>query len=154
MSRIYLNLYGTWTDPLKEGGANPNLIAWNGLTALDLATLVEKTDTDLLRRLAGSTIDKEPPGLKLNPIAKSFTDVSLAEESCPNGEFVSSVELDGEGGKISSIIKWFKGKFKGGGDKFVEYPENSRRLSVHREETDHIFEEVFTLGNYSILFIW
>ena len=51
---------------LLEAGADPLLSATNGCTALDLATLVEETDTELLRLLAGSAIEACPPSLSLH----------------------------------------------------------------------------------------
>ncbi|XP_059091343.1 ankyrin repeat and SAM domain-containing protein 6-like [Tigriopus californicus] len=51
---------------LLDNGANPCVAAFNNCTALDLASLVEETDTQLLRLLAGKTIDKAPPLLMLD----------------------------------------------------------------------------------------
>lgn len=51
---------------LLDKGANPCIAAFNNCTALDLASLVEETDTQLLRLLAGKTIDKAPPLLMLD----------------------------------------------------------------------------------------
>ena len=51
---------------LLEAGADPLLLATtNGCSALDLATLVEETDTELLRLLAGSAIAADPPSLSV-----------------------------------------------------------------------------------------
>lgn len=50
---------------LLASGADPLLAATNGCTALDLATLVEETDTELLRLLAGAAIDACPPKITM-----------------------------------------------------------------------------------------
>ena len=55
---------------LLKAGADPTSCANNGCTALDLATLVEETDTELLRLLAGQTIEACPPSLSFIPAKK------------------------------------------------------------------------------------
>ena len=52
---------------LIEEGADPTLTAMNGCNALDLATLMEESDTELLRMLAGQTIEAAPPAISFNP---------------------------------------------------------------------------------------
>ena len=51
---------------LLKGGADPAVRAFNGCTALDLATLVDSdSECRLVRLLATHTIEAEPPGLLL-----------------------------------------------------------------------------------------
>ena len=46
-------------------------MATNGCTALDLATLVEETDTELLRMLAKKTVEDTPPEIVM-PDKRAF----------------------------------------------------------------------------------
>ena len=46
-------------------------MATNGCTALDLATLVEETDTELLRMLAKKTVEDIPPEIVM-PDKRAF----------------------------------------------------------------------------------
>ena len=46
-------------------------MATNGCTALDLATLVEETDTELLRVLAKKTVEDTPPEIVM-PDKRAF----------------------------------------------------------------------------------
>ncbi len=55
---------------LLSRGADPTIAATNGCTALDLATLVEETDTELLRMLAKKTVQDAPPALEIPDIKK------------------------------------------------------------------------------------
>lgn len=53
---------------LLNSGADPNVVAFNGCTALDLACLMEETDSELLRLLASKAIEKDPPTLSFHPV--------------------------------------------------------------------------------------
>ena len=51
--------------------ADSTIAATNGCTALDLATLVEETDTELLRMLAKKTVEDTPPDIVM-PDKRAF----------------------------------------------------------------------------------
>lgn len=57
---------------LLSRGADSTITASNGFTALDLATLVEETDTELLRMLAKKTVDDAPPAIVMPDSKKAF----------------------------------------------------------------------------------
>ena len=56
---------------LLSRGADSTIVATNGCTALDLATLVEETDTELLRMLAKKTVEDTPPEIVM-PDKRAF----------------------------------------------------------------------------------
>ena len=51
---------------LVEAGADPTIAGQNGCTALDLATLVDDTNSDLVRMLATHSIQIKPPSLEMS----------------------------------------------------------------------------------------
>ncbi len=50
-----------------QSKSDPTISATHGCTALDLASLMEETDTDLIRLLAGQTIEAAPPSMSFLP---------------------------------------------------------------------------------------
>lgn len=56
---------------LLKSGADPTVSAHNGCTALDLATLVEETDTSMIRMLAQETVTIAPPLMSFMPMSSS-----------------------------------------------------------------------------------
>ena len=57
---------------LLSRNADSTVAATNGCTALDLATLVEETDTELLRLLAKKSVEDSPPEIVMPDNKKAF----------------------------------------------------------------------------------
>ena len=55
---------------LLKAGADPTVAANNGCTALDLAMLIEDTDTDTIRLLAQETVSIAPPLMSFLPSSR------------------------------------------------------------------------------------
>ena len=61
---------------LKKAGADPTVAAKNGCTALDLALLIEDTDTDAIRLLAQETVSIAPPLMSFLPPSRPVSKLS------------------------------------------------------------------------------
>ena len=69
--------FGTpWKIYLKKAGADPTVAAKNGCTALDLALLIEDTDTDAIRLLAQETVSIAPPLMSFLPPSRPVSKLS------------------------------------------------------------------------------
>lgn len=66
---------------LLKAGADPTIAAFNGCTALDLATLVEETDTSMIRLLAQETVNIAPPFMAFLPISRNASALSRSLSS-------------------------------------------------------------------------
>lgn len=129
---------------LMKSGADPTLCANNGCTALDLATLVEETDTELLRLLAGQTIEACPPSLSFRP-AKSMSMSDLNQPKPP-----------GDSKGFKAWLSKLSGRFKN-----VKPEQRPVKSGIRHKKRDHLVvdniethidgsmnldQSVFTLG--------
>ncbi len=87
---------------LLERGADPTIVAFNGCTALDLATLMEESDTEVLRLLAGQTIELAPPSLSFFPSGKK----GLAAKRSVSTTALDQIKKEGGGGGGGSFCSF------------------------------------------------
>jgi ankyrin repeat protein len=92
---------------LIDAGADPSITANNGCTALDLATLVDDGNCEMVRLLATHTIEMVPPSLLMSSKApkprQAFHSRSLS---------TSNLVLEEEEGGIKGWWNKFSGRFK------------------------------------------
>ena len=74
--RIHKKFGAPWKIYLKKAGADPTVAAKNGCTALDLALLIEDTDTDAIRLLAQETVSIAPPLMSFLPPSRPVSKLS------------------------------------------------------------------------------
>ncbi len=91
---------------LLKSGADPTIAANNGCTALDLATLVEETDTSIIRLLATETVTIAPPVIAFMPISRQSSVHALKRSVS-----MAALPKDSSAGKKPSGLKSWWRKF-------------------------------------------
>jgi len=86
---------------LLDHGADPTVAALNGCTALDLATLTEDTDTELLRLLAKHSIELAPPSITFGKSALAVKGRSSSTTALDN------LKAKEDGGGFGGIKAWW-----------------------------------------------
>ncbi len=125
---------------LIRAGADPTLTANNGSTALDLATLMEKSDTQLLRMLAEVTVKTAPPTF-VRSMSSSALDLVGKKEG-----------LRGWWDKVSSRFRRLKHDQRVVSVNIIPDEDNSENETVDKltvedvEATAGMDGAVFTLG--------
>ncbi len=101
---------------LLKSGADPTIAANNGCTALDLATLVEETDTSIIRLLANETITIAPPVLAFMPISRppsASLQRSVSMAALPSKSASAKSKKSSGGGGLKAWWNKFSMRFKG-----------------------------------------
>ena len=135
---------------LIENGADPTIVAFNGCTALDLAALMEETDTDTLRMLAKQTIEFAPPtmrfDLKRKSLHRSMSSPNLSDKKMSRG-FKSWL------GKVANLFKKLKEVSESSHNISINIIPESNDLFVEtvatdteNDQPDHLGSTLFTLG--------
>ena len=136
---------------LVEAGADPTIAGQNGCTALDLATLVDDTNSDLVRMLATHSIQIKPPSLEMSKPTQAAKKKS-SRSAVPNkSSSVSNLqESAGGGGGIKQWWEKFSGRFKrlNRVDNVLDSVERKRLMSINDLQYSELLPNspVFTLG--------
>ncbi len=119
---------------LLQAGADPTLCAKNGMTALDLAVLMDDTNPDMIHLLATETISAAPPSMLFWPASRPGT-TRLARS-------VSTPTMLNQDGKRSNPLKTWWGKIS---SRF-KTEDKIQQLKFSSQSNENVEESDFETG--------